>query len=582
MLGKPVSRFLSPNPVESLSGRPHDFAALRREKWKNHAKLDYSKKAGKLLPLLPPLDTTLSDFRLECRFRLEAGALPSVIVNGSRDHKQYFPDFNGYLLGPAPPGKAFQIKKEGRIVHQVPFDTKGPAGNHTIEVIKRGACLAYFLDGELVIGYRDPVLFTSAESHQYLFRRPGTRMRIDTVRLSTLPAARNLHQGFNEVAQVRGGESAFQYHALADDALRRGNDLYYGFVLYDVTFLKKNIALLQKAQAGLARERDKYKNLALGKDLPEEPFVGESPLLLKLKSEAKRAARAPVTVLIEGDTGTGKEILARYIHAQSPRKDGPFVKVDCSTLPDTLIESELFGVEKGAFTGAVEARPGKLEIAHGGTIFLDELGNLDLKTQAKLLNFLQAFTLERLGSTRKIKVDARIVAATNRPLKGMIEKGLFRADLYFRISTVKFGVPPLADRREDIRPLCGHFLKVYNEKFDRQIKGFAPTALQKLLAHAWPGNVRELENTVQKAVLFCEADVIGEDRIEISGEWTENRADTSQVSIPRGSPRALTREHVEELLKRNNGIVEWAARDARVSRNTLFRKIKKFGITAER
>jgi transcriptional regulator with PAS, ATPase and Fis domain len=242
-------------------------------------------------------------------------------------------------------------------------------------------------------------------------------------------------------------DNAFRFMPLLDVIQPYGERCYYVFAFFNVTSLKRNIVFLQKAHDSLTAERDRYRALALGEKEREAEFVGAAGSVLELRREAGKVAAAPVTVLLEGETGTGKEVFARYIHSLGPRKTGPFIKVDCASIPETLLESELFGVEKGAFTGANESKPGRLEAASGGTLFLDELANLNSSTQAKLLNFLQDFTIERLGGTKKITVDARIIGATNKPLKELVDQGLFRADLYYRISTVRFSVPPLRERR---------------------------------------------------------------------------------------------------------------------------------------
>jgi two-component system response regulator AtoC len=358
-------------------------------------------------------------------------------------------------------------------------------------------------------------------------------------------------------------------------------EFYYFFVLYNITYYKRNIDLLQKAQKQIVHERDRYKAMALKGGIEDSAFVGQSPAIIGIKRDVKKAAESFITVLIEGETGTGKEVLAKHIHKNSPQSKGPFIKVDCSTLPETLIESELFGVEKGAFTGATESRPGKLEAASGGTLFLDELANLDLKTQAKLLNFLQDFSLVRLGSTKSIKVNTRIIGATNRSLKELIDNQTFRADLYFRLSVVKFQLPPLRERLEDITLLCKRFIENYSKKYNRAIKGFSPAGHKKLLSYNWPGNIRELENVVQNGVLFSEKDLIDEDHIKMTPAGEEEKEAGSVVEIPKGDSRALKPDHIRLLLKNNNNIAVRAAKDAQVSLSSFYRKMKRFGISTK-
>jgi transcriptional regulator with PAS, ATPase and Fis domain len=251
--------------------------------------------------------------------------------------------------------------------------------------------------------------------------------------------------------------------------------------------------------------------------------------------------------------------------------------VDCASLPEALIESELFGVEKGAFTGADRSRPGKLESAQGGTLFLDEIGNISLSVQAKLLQFLQDFTVQRLGGNRQTQIHTRIIAATNRPLDGLVKQGKFREDLYFRLNTVKLTVPPLRERKEDIPDLCAHFLLLYNQKYDRAVRGISQAAYQRLMAYPWPGNIRELENVIQKAVLFCKEEQLKPENLDLTPR-DAREIDEKALEIPVKNTRALKKDHLIFLLKKNNGIARWAAREGGISEATFFRKLRKFGI----
>jgi DNA-binding NtrC family response regulator len=615
-LGDRGDAWLAPDPLKSLAGTEGDYSPLLDERWEKRFNLDFAEADASrvseyfapqdlrrtregwtwqplrrrltLLPMRKPLDTFQFDFRLDLRYEATEGEPPSVILNGVRDNGSFFPDFNGYLLGPHFALPYWQVKKESDIVHWLPRAAEPSGREHTLTAIKRGSAVSLYMDGRFAVGLLDPEPNLDHESFFYLLRRDEKPIVLRSLSLSTLPAAPNLHDGFNEVSFRKSGKGAFLFKPLIHLLKPYGEKLYYPLALYDISMLKENIRLLQASQARIARERDRYKALALGPEFETEAFIGESPAVVSIKREAQKAAAASVTVLLEGETGTGKEVLGHFIHAASDRAKGPFIKVDCSALPETLMESELFGAEKGAFTGATETRKGKLEAAASGTLFLDELANLNLATQAKLLNFLQDFTVTRLGSTRAIRVDARLIGATNRPLKEMVEQGLFRADLYYRLCAVRFRLPPLRERREDVPLLCRHFLQAYNEKLGRSIKGFSQAALLKLQAHDWPGNVRELENVVQKAVLFCEKDVIDREQIDMSpaaagsGPSPVSQPAVKEEGIPRGRSRALTREHVEELLWRSNNVVAWAAREAAVSTVTMFRKIRKFGITVRR
>ncbi len=236
----------------------------------------------------------------------------------------------------------------------------------------------------------------------------------------------------------------------------------------------------------------------------EVNFLGESPAIAKVKSLAERVARSKSTVLITGESGTGKEVVARFIHGLSPRSQGPFVAVNCAAIPDTLLESELFGYEKGAFTGAIARKPGKFELAQKGTILLDEISEMSPVLQAKLLRVLQEEEVERIGGKGPVKLDVRVIATTNRDLEEMVEKGDFREDLYYRLNVIPIALPPLRERGDDITLLARFFLERYSAENGRDFQGFTPQAINVLKSYHWPGNVRELENVVERAVVIAD------------------------------------------------------------------------------
>jgi two-component system, NtrC family, response regulator AtoC len=247
---------------------------------------------------------------------------------------------------------------------------------------------------------------------------------------------------------------------------------------------------------------------------PEEPgkgllrgrfrLVGESPAIRQVYGVIEKVADTPSTVLITGESGTGKELIARALHEYSSRHTGPFIKINCAAIPKTLMESELFGYEKGAFTGAVGAKPGRFELAHGGTLFLDEIGEIPVEMQVKLLRVLQESEFERVGGIKTIKVDVRLVTATNRDLQAELATGSFREDLFYRLNVVPIHLPPLRERREDIPLLVDHFIAKFNERLRKQITGIEPATVARLVNYNWPGNIRELENVIERTMLFCE------------------------------------------------------------------------------
>jgi two-component system response regulator AtoC len=236
--------------------------------------------------------------------------------------------------------------------------------------------------------------------------------------------------------------------------------------------------------------------------------VGESSAIRQVYQVVEKVADTPSTVLITGESGTGKELVARALHDNSSRRAGPFIKINCAAIPKTLMESELFGYEKGAFTGAVGSKPGRFELAHGGSLFLDEIGEIPVEMQVKLLRVLQESEFERVGGIKTIKVDVRLITATNRDLAAEITTGGFRDDLYYRLNVVPIHLPPLRERREDIPLLVDHFLTRFNERLKKQVTGVEPEAIDRFVSHQWPGNIRELENVIERTVLFCEGPLI--------------------------------------------------------------------------
>ena len=292
-----------------------------------------------------------------------------------------------------------------------------------------------------------------------------------------------------------------------------------------------------------------------------------------------KVANSRANVLLRGESGTGKELIAKALHYESDRSNMPFVALNCAALPETLLEAELFGYEKGAFTGAIGAKPGRFELANKGTIFLDEIGDINLSIQAKLLRVLQEHTFERLGGTKTIHVDVRVVAATNRNLEEMVKAGKFREDLYWRLNVVPIFIPALRDRREDIPPLIEHFLKRFNKEYEKNIT-INPDALRYLIEYAWPGNVRELENTIERLVVLNESGIIKADELPAYiKDKISIKNYTSEGSLIVEKER-LEKERIIEALKKCNFNQSKAARLLGITQRQIGYKIQKYGITS--
>jgi two-component system response regulator AtoC len=354
---------------------------------------------------------------------------------------------------------------------------------------------------------------------------------------------------------------------------------------------------LRKVIAKAARANDlERQNVHEGAgEADRPPLVGESPAMKAIYDMVARVADSPSTVLITGESGTGKELIAKALHRGSARRDKPLIKVNCAAIPKDLVESELFGYEKGAFTGAVGSKPGRFELADGGTLFLDEIGEIPVEIQVKLLRALQESEFERVGGIKTLKVDVRLIAATNRDLKALIADGRFREDLYYRLAVVPIALPPLRDRREDIPHLVHHFIEKYDRRLGKKVEGIDEEALQQLLGYAWPGNIRELENLMERSVLFADGP-----RIEASALPDALREKGAAAPLPiaavgplgaiaapsgasmkeivRHAQAELERELIARALEETGGNVTRAAKRLQISRKSLQVKMKELGL----
>ncbi|MBK8171226.1 MAG: sigma-54-dependent Fis family transcriptional regulator [Sandaracinaceae bacterium] len=330
-------------------------------------------------------------------------------------------------------------------------------------------------------------------------------------------------------------------------------------------------------------------------------LIGQAPAMLDVYTMIEKVSDTPSTVLITGESGTGKELIARALHENSSRNGKPFIRVNCAAIPRDLIESELFGYEKGAFTGAVTSKPGRFELADGGSLFLDEIGEIPASMQVKLLRAIQEQEFERVGGIRTISVDVRLIAATNRDLSLEIAAGRFREDLYYRLNVVQVHLPPLRERKSDIPLLLEHFVRRFNERLKKHIAGFDDAAMEYLLAHPWRGNIRELENVVERSILFCENERIGVEDLPAELRRSTAEADAMATTTPvdlssspggtedatrvRGLKEAVRevatrteKELIVRALRQSNGNVTHTARLLKISRKSLQTKMKELGL----
>jgi two-component system response regulator HydG len=371
--------------------------------------------------------------------------------------------------------------------------------------------------------------------------------------------------------------TAYSSVETAVEALKNGA---YDYLTKPLDFDELRLTMERAMEHRQLREENRLLRETLGSHFDSQHIIGRSPPMIKLLEMVAQVAASEATVLITGESGTGKEMIAGAIHFNSPRKDGPLVKINCAAITETLLESELFGHEKGAFTGAYKRREGRFRQAHGGTLFLDEVSEMSLAMQVKLLRVLQDREITRVGGEEVIKVDVRIIAATNKDLRLEIEEGRFRDDLYYRLNVVTFNMPPLRERREDIPLLAQHFLMQFSEQNRKQIKGFTPQAMDRLLKYDWPGNVRELMNAVERAVVLARGDYLAEEELSLIPQGTQPEGETPSIHV---TPAGLPLDEVEKttilkMLELTEGNKSEAARRLGITRRTLHKKLKAYGV----
>jgi two-component system NtrC family response regulator len=333
--------------------------------------------------------------------------------------------------------------------------------------------------------------------------------------------------------------------------------------------------VLHRVYRRIELEKENIEERSLGQRVSFEEIIGSSPPMQEVFATVRKVAETDVPVLIAGESGTGKELIANAIHNLSRRKGGPFIAINCSAIPDTLLESELFGHEKGSFTGATTQRKGKLEYAHGGTLFLDEIGELVPELQVKILRFLQEKVIERIGGRQLISVDSRVIAATNQNLEAEVKANRFREDLYFRLAVVKMALPPLRERGHDIIQLAEHLALAFSKELKKPPKKFSKTALEAVRRHDWPGNVRELQNRVKRALVLTDGPLIGPAELEL--EEPAESAGTASSTL-KEAKEALEREILSNALRENDGNISKTAKALGISRPTLYDLMSRYGL----
>ena len=374
--------------------------------------------------------------------------------------------------------------------------------------------------------------------------------------------------------------TAYSSVETAVKALKQGA---HDYLTKPLDFDKLRLTIERAMEHTRLKEENRLLRETLGQQFDSQNIIGKSPAMLRLLETVSQVAPSEATVLISGESGTGKELIAGAIHFNSLRKDGPFVKINCAAITETLLESELFGHEKGAFTGADRRKEGRFRQAHGGTLLLDEVSEMSLMMQVKLLRALQEREFNRVGGEATIQVDVRVIAATNKDLMEQIDDGAFREDLYYRLNVVELQVPPLSHRKEDIPLLAQHFLATFVAKNRKEIKGFTPQAMDNLIRYDWPGNVRELMNAVERGVVLARTDYLDVTDFAFMRssmlQTDRDSADSAALSVKGDAPlEEIEKAAILSTLQAAGGNKSEAARRLGITRKTLHKKLKAYGV----
>jgi len=428
---------------------------------------------------------------------------------------------------------------------------------------------------------QDYELFLAEDRLSALEILRSERPTVVTLDLGLPPKPEGVEEGFLALSDMLGHDSLIKVIVITgqgekDNAIKAIGQGAYDFFCKPIQVDELKIVL----NRAFHLSQIELENRELQQRLREEPFegmLGTSPQMGEVFSSIRKVATTDVPVLIVGESGTGKELVAKAIHRQSPRAPFPFVVINCGAIPENLLESELFGHEKGSFTGAHIQRKGRFETAQGGTLFLDEIGELPLLLQVKLLRFLQEQKIERIGGREEISVDARVLAATNKDLKRAIEEGGFRDDLYYRLGVVTIHLPPLRERENDILVLATALLQRYANENKKKITGFTKQAVHAIEMHRWPGNIRELENRIKRAVIMAEGTRVTPEDLELVSPFKRYEGQGL-----REAREGLERDFIQRAISRHKGNITQAAEELGVSRPTLYELMEKLGIGKEK
>jgi transcriptional regulator with PAS, ATPase and Fis domain len=540
------------------------------------------------------------DLWIDFTFSMVQGTTPIVML-GQRKEKQKAPDQKGYTVGYNHTKRSAFLKKYGFVsaFKEAPLNSSGQIH---YRLIKNEKAFYFFINGKEVLRHYD---FEFIKTNTILISvglRPESSITVKELLVRKRALESPLELQPMVVSLKNNPEEVFSLNPCYNFNLTANRWDIQSFVLPNISQLKKDVTRFQTLYEGQLEAHKKLKAVLTNMTAPRDLLIGQSKEMEDIRENVQALGDSNAEVIIEGETGTGKENLARFIHKNSPFKNGPFVKLDCSALAPSIIESELFGHEIGAFTGAVKKKVGKFEMAHNGTLFLDEVSNLNRDIQAKLLGFLDNYQVTRVGGSRSKRVNIRMIGASNIPFNQLVQEGVFRQDLLFRINTIKFTLPPLRKRSGDIAELASHFISVISPQYGKEIKGLSQSAFEKLSLYQWPGNIRELRNIIHRAVIFCKDSLIESENIitdqfdqpNAAGDKESGRYTTKQQSIlpaethngnqslKKKSMRNLPKNQLLEIIKENKGNINKIAQAMGQTRQAIYYQLKKFNIKIER
>ncbi|MBW1894343.1 MAG: sigma-54-dependent Fis family transcriptional regulator [Deltaproteobacteria bacterium] len=399
-------------------------------------------------------------------------------------------------------------------------------------------------------------------------------MDLKMIKMSGMEALSKIHSYTPSVPVVI--MTAFSSVDTAVEALKKGA---YDYLTKPLDFEKLKLTIERIIESKYLKEENRNLRDRISSRFKRENIIGSSLAMTRLLETVEMAAPSDANILVSGESGTGKELVAGAVHYNSPRKNAPFIKINCAAITETLLESELFGHEKGSFTGADKSKNGKFVQAHSGSILLDEISEMNTAMQAKLLRVIQEREVTPVGSEKTVKVDVRVIASTNRDLKELTDKKKFREDLFFRLNVVNLEVPSLRDRKEDIPELAIHFLKNFSSKNKKNVKGFTPDAMDALIKYSWPGNVRELMNTVERAVVLARSEYLSLDDFPVIYHKEDMRSDNIIQTVSGDMPLfEVEKAAVIKTLESSDGNRSEAARRLGITRKTLLKKLKQYGV----